>query len=98
LDLLAKGWLRHVQPIGSMGKIQLLGGGDKIFQVAKFHLAAQLCPPAFGPPLHPDFVEPPEQQKDPLKNHTFAITESNGEPYKKSTGKLPEPGRLGSIR
>jgi hypothetical protein len=37
LDLLAKGWLRHVQPIGSMGKIQLLSGSDKIFQVAKFH-------------------------------------------------------------
>jgi hypothetical protein len=29
--------LRHVQPIGSMGKIQFLGGSDKIFQVAKFH-------------------------------------------------------------
>jgi hypothetical protein len=37
LDLLAKGWLRHVQPIGSVGKIQLLGSSDKIFQVAKFH-------------------------------------------------------------
>jgi hypothetical protein len=37
LDLLAKGRLRHVQPIGSMGEIQLLSGSDKIFQVAKFH-------------------------------------------------------------
>jgi hypothetical protein len=35
--LFAEGGLRHVQPIGGMGKIQLLGGSDKIFQVAKFH-------------------------------------------------------------
>jgi hypothetical protein len=37
LDLFAEGRLRHVQPIGGMGKIQLLSGCDKIFQLAKFH-------------------------------------------------------------
>src|SRR6266481_1246366 len=36
-------------------------------------------------------VEPTEQQKDTFKYHTFAITESNGERFKKSIGKLPEP-------
>jgi hypothetical protein len=40
-------------------------------------------------------LKPPEQQKDPLKDHTFVITESNGEHFKKSIGKIPEPGRLG---
>src|ERR1700730_1722896 len=37
LDLFAEGGLRHVQPISGMGKIQLLSGSDKTFQVAKFH-------------------------------------------------------------
>jgi hypothetical protein len=37
LDLLAERRLRHVQSIGGMGKIQLLSGSDKVFEVSKFH-------------------------------------------------------------
>jgi hypothetical protein len=37
-------------------------------------------------------------QKDPFMGHTFAITESNGERFKKSIGKVAQPGLLGSIK
>jgi hypothetical protein len=85
-----------MEPIRGMGKIQLLGGSDKIFQVAKFHLAAQLCPPRVCAIVSSGFVESTEQQKDPFKHHTFAITESNGERFKKSIGKVAEAERLDS--
>ncbi len=31
VNLLAKGRLRDVQPVGSVGKVQLFGGSDEIF-------------------------------------------------------------------
>jgi hypothetical protein len=40
----------------------------------------------------------PSNRKILLRTVRFAITESNGERFKKSIGKLPEPGRLSSTR
>src|ERR1700733_11776727 len=37
-------------------------------------------------------VESPARQKDPLEEHTFFITENNGERFEKSIGKLPRVG------
>jgi len=63
-------------------------GGD---QYRFIYLSARVSAIAWS-----GFVEPPEQQKDSLKDHTFAIAESDGERFKKSIGKIPEPGRLRS--
>jgi DNA-binding XRE family transcriptional regulator len=37
-----------VQPIGGMGKIQLLSGSDKTFQVAKFHYRLRSVRPGWA--------------------------------------------------
>jgi hypothetical protein len=65
--------------------------------MAKFHYRLRSVRP-FWAIASSGFGESTRAQKDPFKDHTFAITESNGEPFKKSIGKVPEPGRLASIR
>jgi hypothetical protein len=45
LDLFAEGRLRYVQPIRRMGKIQLLGRGDKVFKMSNFHQGSRFVRP-----------------------------------------------------
>jgi hypothetical protein len=52
-----------MQPIGSMGKIQLLRSSDKVFEVAKFHYWLRSVRPAFGSALHPDSLNQPSNRK-----------------------------------
>jgi len=91
--LLAEGRLRHVQPIGSVGKIQLLGSSDKIFKVAKFHYRLRSIRPRWAIDSS-GFVESTGAQKDPFKEHTFAITESNGNASKRVLGNFLNRGDL----
>ena len=37
VDLLAKRRLRHVQPIGGVGEVQFLCGGDEVLKMAELH-------------------------------------------------------------
>jgi hypothetical protein len=78
LNLLAKRWLRYVQPSGGMRKIQLFGSGDEVFKMAKFHDRLRSST-RIGDIASSWFAKSNRAKKDPCKDHIFAIMESNEE-------------------